>query len=192
MKDLNFFESYIEKKEFKFDKIFILYILFIIIFVYVSFTAIYNKVQISKLRAEISEKIVIAEEPKAVNKVKEIKELENEVKVFREEVDRIINLDEIIEESDKIGEGILKSIKSKMPADLFMRSFSAYSNEIQISGMAKDTYTIAEFAKGLGEIEEVDDIFLSNIVSEEAYYSFNLTLRLEDVTDDGNQVIEDQ
>jgi len=192
MRDLNFFEPYIEKREYKFDKMLVLYILFIIVFVYVAFSGIYNALQINNLRSQIVDKKAIAEEPKVVKKVNEIIALENEVNTFKEEVEKIVTLDKQIEASDVIGEDLINQIENKMPADLFMKNFSVNNNEIQISGVAKDRYTIAEFAKGLEEIENADSVFISNIVSEDINYSFNLNLTLKDVIEDGEQAKKEE
>lgn len=187
MKDLNFFEPYIEKRQLKFDKMFILYGLLILSIIAISVYGVYNQLQISSLSADVLDRKAIAENPTTIAKVDEIKALEAEVSTFRDEVNKIIELDKSIEAKDIIGEELLKKIKTKMPSDLFLTNFNAYEREIQLSGIAKDTYSIAEFGKGLEQIEEAESTFVSNITNTEDYYNFVLNLTLKDVTIDGNQ-----
>lgn len=187
MRDLNFFEPYIEKREFKFDKIYILYGLFILSVIAIVAYGMYNQLTINILKDEISDRKTVAENPQTLSKVEEIKALETEVGTFRDEVNKIIELDKSIEAKDIIGEEFLKAIKTKMPADLFLTNFSANERDIQISGISMDTYSIAEFGKGLELMEESESIFVSNITSNEEYYDFVLNLTLKDVSVDGSQ-----
>lgn len=185
MRDLNFFEPYIEKREFKFNKSVLLYTLLIIGLLSISGYAIFNFLEIRSLKSDIEERLVVAENPATVKKVNEIKALELEVSTFKTEVDKIIKLDESIEADDIIGEALLKKVRTKMPADLFLTNFSAFNREIQISGIARDKYTIAEFAKGLEEVDNAESIFISNITAVEDYYKFILSLTLKEVVEDG-------
>lgn len=191
MRDLNFFEPYIEKRELKFNKIYIFYALCILALTGITVYGIYNQIRIGILNREIKDRVAIAEEPTMVKKVEEIKALETEVATFRAEVEKIVQLDKSIEDNDIIGEQLLQQIKSKMPADLFLSNFSAYDREIQISGISKDKYSIAEFQKGLEDIEDTEAIFVSNITSTEDYYNFVLNLTLKEVAVDAIAPIEE-
>lgn len=191
MKDLNFFESYVEKKEFKFQKIFILYGLLVVLIIGLATYGILNQLKINNLNDEVLDRKKVVENPATVKKVEEIKALETEVNTFRDEVNKIIALDQSIEAKDIIGEDLLKKIRAKMPQDLFLTNFSAYERDIQISGIAKDKYSIAEFGKGLELMEESQGIFVSSINSVEDYYNFSLNLTLKDVSTDGNQATEE-
>lgn len=191
MKDLNFFEPYIEKREFKFDKIFLLYLLLAISVMTMSFLGIYNQITISKLSNQVAERSAIANNPETVAKVEEIKALEAEMTIFRDEVNKVISLDKNIEENDKIDNDLLSEIRSKMPADTFLKSLSVFDKDINISGVSKDSYSVAEFAKGLDLMNDTESIFISNITNNEEFYDFQLNLRLKDVRADGIQPSQD-
>ena len=80
-----------------------------------------------------------------------------------------------------------------MPKDLILTSLNVGNNEIQIQGVAQDKWAVAEFSEGLKDIEESEDIFVSNITTEEGYYSFTITITLKDVSDDGEEeIIEEE
>lgn len=191
MRDLNFFEPYIEKREFKFNKTMLLYSLLILAVIFITGYSVYNLFEIKALQNDIKERQVVADNPVTVKKVNEIKELELEVSTFKTEVEKIITLDQTIEAKDVIGEDLLIKVRTKMPTDLFLTNFSAYDREIQISGIAKDKYTIAEFAKGLEGVEDADTIFISSITAVEDYYKFIMNLTLKEVITDADEQVAD-
>ena len=184
MSDLNFFEPYIEKREFKFNKMVLLYTLLVLCIVGVAAMGAYNQIQISMLQNQVKSRREIAENPKTVDKYNEIKELEGEIAVFKEEVDNIIALDKNIVKNDMIREELISEIQSKMPEDLFLTNFSASGRDVQISGIAKDSKSIAEFSKGLGFINDVESVFISSIDNVEGNYNFVLNTTFKDVNID--------
>lgn len=184
MSDLNFFEPYIEKREFKFNKIVLLYTLFVLCIVGVAAIGAYNQFQIVMLQNQVKDRLAVAEDSNTVKKYNEIKELENEMAVFKKEVDNIIEMDKNIAKNDIISEDLLSEIKLKMPTDLFMTNFSASGRNIQISGVAKDSNSIAEFSKGLGFIKDVESVFISSIDNVEGNYNFVLNMIFKDVNID--------
>ncbi len=184
MSDLNFFEPYIEKREFKFNKIVLLYTLLVLCIVGVATIGAYNQFQIVMLQNQVKDRLAVAEDSNIVNKYNEIKELENEMVVFKKEVDNIIEMDKNIAKNDIISEDLLSEIKLKMPTDLFMTNFSASGRNIQISGVAKDSNSIAEFSKGLGFIKDVESVFISSIDNVEGNYNFVLNMIFKDVNID--------
>lgn len=186
MSDLNFFEPYIEKREFKFNRMVLLYTLFALCIAGIAAKGVYNQFHIFMLQGQVDGKREVAEDPKTVKKYNEIKELENEMSVFKEEVDKIVKLDKNIAKNDIVSEDLVSEIKSKMPADLFMTNFSVSGREMQISGVAKDSYSIAEFSKSLKLIKDIESVFVSNINNnkEEGNYSFVLNTTFKEVNID--------
>lgn len=186
MSDLNFFEPYIEKREFKFNRMVLLYTLFALCIAGIAAKGAYNQFHIFMLQGQVEGKREVAEDPKTVKKYNEIKELENEMSVFKEEVDKIIELDKNIAKNDIVSEDLISEVKSKMPADLFMTNFSVSGREMQISGVAKDSYSIAEFSKSLKSVKDVESVFVSNINNnkEEGNYSFVLNTTFKEVNID--------
>lgn len=187
MRDLNFFEPYIEKRSFKLDKNLMLYGLLMILILFIVFFSVYNHLIIRKLESDISLRKDISSNPKTIEKVNQIKKMEEELIVLKEEVGRIKKLDETIESKDIIDDELLELIKNKMPEDVFLTTLSIYDGQIQIFGVAKDKYSIAEFGHGLSSIEVNNEVFISNISQTEDYYNFNLSLFLKDVRNGGNE-----
>ncbi len=184
MSDLNFFEPYIEKREFKFNKMILLYTLLVLCIVGVAALGAYNQIQINMLKDMARDKRAIAEEPKKLSRYNEIKELEDQMAVFKVEVENIIQMDKNIAQNDIIREDLITEIKSKMPEDLFLTNLNASNQEMQISGVAKSSNSVAEFSKGLKLIKEVESVFISSIDNVEGNYNFVLNTIFKDVNID--------
>ncbi len=193
MSDLNFFEPYIEKRELKFNRMILLYSLLVICLAGVVGKGAYNQLQIVMLQGQVEGKRDVAEDPTTVEKYNEIKQLENEMVVFKEEVDRIVEMDKSIAKTDIVSSDLMSEIKSKMPADLFLTNFSVTGREMQISGVSKDSNSIAEFSKGLKTVKDVEYVFVSSITNnkEESNYNFVLTTTFKEVNID-EQATENQ
>ena len=186
MRDLNFFEPFIEKKQLKFDKMLVLYSILFIVLIGLIIWGGFNQVKIASLNKEVKSLRTVAEDPDTNKKVDEIKAFEEETAQFKAEVERIIALDESIQARDVIGDDLLKDINSKLPQGVFLSNMSASGWDIQISGFAEDKYSIAEFTKGLSELPMVENVFISNISEVESYYNYNLEISLWEVLVDAN------
>lgn len=192
MKDLNFFEPYIENTEFKIDKRIIFFAVGMFAFLSLVTYTVYNSIIIKRETRIVESLKTVAEYPITLKKLGEIEEKQIEVDEFREAVEKIRYLDETIVERDIINEALLDKITSKMPEDLFLTSLSIYNREIQIVGISKDKLSIAELEKGLEDLEEANEIFISNISLEEDFYNFTINVNLEDVDGSGEEVTEEE
>lgn len=187
MRDLNFFENYIEKDQFKIDKKVIYFTICILIILSFFTYSIYNYMIIRQETRIVASLKTVAENPETLKNVEKIKEKEIEVKDFRDSVEKIRKLDKIIESTDIISESLLDNITLRMPEDLFLTSIEINNKDIQLVGMSKDKWAIAEFQKGLESLGNVGDIFISNISFQEDSYNFNINITIEDVNMDGDE-----
>ena len=71
-----------------------------------------------------------------------------------------------------------------MPEDLFLTNLNVSGREMQISGVAKDSNSIAEFSKGLKLIDDVESVFISIINNVNGNYNFVLNTTFKDVSID--------
>ena len=192
MKDLNFFENYIEKSELNIDKRLILYFFTMTLAIILLFYTLFNQIKIRQLSRDVKKLQVILEDERINNKMEEIEEKQIEVKEFNESLEMVRILDKGIEEDSVIDSYLLDNITSKMPEDVFFTSISMYSDSIQIVGNSKDKWAIAQLGKNLETIEDFHEIFISNISSEEGYYNFVLNISLKDVNIDEEESIEEE
>lgn len=181
MRDLNFFEAYIEKREFKLDRKLIYSSLGLLIVLLFFMYSIFNYINIKQEEKIVASLKEIAENEKTLEKVEEIKDKEIEVAEFKKSVGKIILLDESLEETDIISKGLLDDINKNMPSGVFITSITMNTSEIHIVGIAEDKWGIAEFGKGLEDIDYLGDVFVSNISNQEDHYSFNINIMAGDV-----------
>ena len=192
MRDLNFFEPYIEKTEFKIDKKIMYFALGMFALLSFATYSIYNSIIIKQETIMVENLRTTAENPRSLEKVGEIEEKQIEVDEFREAVEKIRYLDESIAKRDIIDEALLDKITSRMPQYLFLTSLGIYNREIQIVGIAKDKLSIAELEKGLEDLEDAEEIFISNISLEEDFYNFTINITLKDVDGNGEEAAEEE
>ena len=192
MKDLNFFENYVEKSEIKIDKRIIFYSVAVILTLFVIIYTISSQIRIRSLTRDIAKLKLTVEDERLNKKIEEIREKEEEVAKFNEAVEKIKTFDEIMEEESIVDTYLLEDIVSRMPEDIFFTSISVYTGEIQIVGNAKDKWTIAQFGKNLESIEDFNEIFISNISSEEGYYNFILNIYSKDVNMDNGETNDEE
>lgn len=186
MRDFNFFEPFIEKRQFKFDKMLLLYLVLFIVLVGLIVVGGLNQIKIATLNKDVDSLKVVANNPEINAKVNDIKAFEEETAQYKAEVERIIALDQSIQARDVIGENLLKDINTKLPQEVFLTNMTASGWQVMISGFAEDKYSIAEFAKGLTELPLVNDVFISSISEVEDYYNYNLEITLREVLVDAN------
>jgi type IV pilus assembly protein PilN len=191
MRDLNFFDSYIEKREFKLDKMFFIYLTITIGLLYIIGSGALNQLKIAGLNSEVNELQRVAEDPNTVTKVNEVMAKEQEVNTFREEVGKIKIVDEKIKSDEIIDDELLVSISSKLPEGLFLTSITVQNREIQLLGVAQDRWAVAEFAKGLEVLEDLDMIYISNISQVEQYYNYNINISLKGEMIDGEDEVQE-
>ncbi len=185
MKDLNFFDTYIEKKDFNDYKQWITFTIFGLILLALTSKGMVNHIKIKRLNKEVNRLKVIVENPETISRVNSIREKEEETHVFKEELNKIKLLDELIEEEDIISGDFLYLISSRLPEDTFLTSLSVSSKEMNLVGIAQNTWSVAEFGKGLEYIKEVDEIFISDIGRESDFYHFNINVFLKGEVTDG-------
>lgn len=190
MKDLNFFKGYIEKKQFKANKK-LLYLSMSIFIVLLFLTySIYNYIIINQEAEIVNNLKTIAEDSELLERVGKIQKKEIQVNEFKDYIDKIRKLDEIIESKDIINESLLDTITLIMPESLFLTSIGINNNSMQLVGIAEEKWAIAEFGKGLEILDKVEEIFISNISLEENYYNFNINIIIEGGTVDEEELEE--
>lgn len=187
MRDLNFFENYIEKDQFKIDKKIVCFALSIFLVLFFCTYSLYNHILIKQETSVVNNLKSVAENPELLSKIDKIQERKIEVSKFKDSVGRIRELDQIMESKDIINELLLDSIISIMPEDLFLTSIGINNDDIQLVGIAGGKRSIAEFEKGLEMLENVEEIFVSNISLQEDYYNFNVSIIMGDVSIDGKR-----
>jgi len=192
MKDLNFFEPYLEKKKLSKDKKHIYIILGALFISFILSYTIFSQIKIREITKDIEKLEATIEDERINRKVEEIKNKKKEVEDFKQSLEKIKSIDSVIEEEDIINTYLINNITSKMPKDVFFTSIGIYPDNIQITGVAKEKYSIAELGKSLDMVDEFKEVFIENMSFEEGNYIFNLNINLkEDVSTDEESLDEE-
>lgn len=191
MKDLNFFENYVEKPEFNIDTRLIIYFTAIILALFIVIYTVSTQVKIRSISKDIAKLQTTIDDERINQRIENIKEKQAELDEFSDSLEQVQIFDNMVEEENIIDSYLLENIVSKMPEDVFFTSISIYSEEIQIVGNAKDKWAIAQLQKNLESIEDFHQIFISNISSEEGYCNFILNIYLKDVNMDNGETSDE-
>ena len=163
MKDLNFFESYLDKREFSINKEFIYYTLSILLILSILIYSIYNQIKIRIISKDIYRLRVTVEDERTNKKVDQVSNKKEELDELKDFVEKIKLLDNTLEEESVIDNRLLEAIQYSLPNEIFLTSISIYTEYIEIIGVAEDKWSIADLVGNLGRIEEFKEVFISNI-----------------------------
>ncbi len=180
MRDLNFFEPYIEKKEFKIGKESIFYFIILVCICFFVVHSILNHVKISKLNKENLRLKDQVENERDKEKVEKLLRQEEEINLYEEKMGKIRLLEEKLVEDDLIDEELLPIIATSIPDSIFLESVDINNSVIEINGVSRDKYSIADFQNSLKKNGDFLDIFISNIATDNVNYKFSLTIKLKD------------
>ena len=185
MKDINFFQPYLETRKVKFNNKFFLNAVFVICLFSIVGYGVFNHFKIKKLTENMEGFRQVAEDSKTMEKVEIITREEEDLNRFKTEVESIRSLKTSVDENDFINAAYIDELVSKKPKDLFLNSINVSTESINISGTADNRLSIAEFGQGIKSIESIKDIFISNIAREETVYNFDLEVNLIEEVEDG-------
>ena len=183
MKDLNFFELYIEKKEFKIDREIIIFFVAIIFVLSIITYSILNQVRISRLTKRVSNLKSQVETPNIKEKVENLQLQEDEINYLSEKIEKLNMIDEYVLESDVINEYFLQTITSRTPENIFLNAIDINTSLISIQGTSRDKYSVAEFEHSIKNTEGFIATFISDIYLDNGYYNFSLNIKLRDEDD---------
>jgi type IV pilus assembly protein PilN len=189
MKDLNFFENHIGKSETIINKRLILYFFATTLAIILLFYTLFYQIKIKRISKDVNKLKIIVEDERVHEKIKEIKENQIEMDNLNKSLEKLILLDDYIEEESTIDGHLLNAINLKMPEEIFFTSISMNTDNIEIVGNSKGKWAIAQLGKGLETIEDFHEVLISNISLEGDYYNFILNIRLKDVDTDGEDSI---
>ena len=181
MRDLNFFEHYIDKRDLKFDRKLIYSSIGIFIVLIFFMYSIFNHVVIRQEEKVVSSLKSVVENEKTIKRVEDIKLKEKELLEFRDSVEKIMILNANLDEIDIINKDLIDEINRKMPKEMYMSSMTIGADELKIIGVSDDKWSIAEFGKGLEDVYDLGDVFISNISSKDGNYIFNIDIISKDV-----------
>lgn len=186
MNDLNYFDSYIDKRKVKINKQIVYYIMLILVICFTIVYLIINHFRIRALSKDINKMKAVIEDKRIISKIDKIEEKETQLDSLKSSLYEIKLLNDYIEKNNIIDNYLLEMITSSTPDDIFFTSVSMYSDHIEIIGKSKDQLSIGKLIENLESVEVFKRVFVSSISKEEQFYNFILNIDMKDVNMDGD------
>lgn len=184
MRDLNFFDEYLEKREIKLNQGLLYFIgLGVVSICLIGYIA-YNSFLIRAESNIVNGLAMMAENPEVLDRVEKITQKETELNNLEEELNRIRTFNEIIENKEQIDENLIKKINDNIPNGIFLTSLSIQKDDIYMIGISKNKWAVAEFQKNLKSLEDYEELFVSHITLEEENYNFAIEMILRGEEED--------
>lgn len=180
MSDFNFFSSYNKKRSKTLNKSIIFYSIIGIFIIGIIVFGLRNYILIRKLSAEVGSLIERYNLLSNDEKVKEIAEREQNIRLTKDNLDALNALDEYVNRQDIINESLLENIRASIPYDLFFDSILINSGSIRIEGKSKNKDSISLFQYNLSQYDDFSQVFIPEVMFEDGYYSFNLNIIMKE------------
>lgn len=164
--DFNFFSPYIEvKRTSKNKSLSAFFITGVVIVILFGFHFI-NGRSIDRLEQEIAALEIFLNDSKTEQKVNDINDKKEKIKILKQYYEMIENLNIQMEQLDVISTSLLEEIALALPQDIFLKEMSLTSNEILITGISENRKSIAEFEHNLKSIEKLQMVHVHTIREE--------------------------
>lgn len=178
MKDFNFFEPYLDKKEITTYNNLIFYLLAGVAVVGLIIFPIINGIRINSLKKNIAVMKTDLESSDIYEKLSIVEEKEERLGELEEKLSLLENVDRVIEDRDLINDILIDKITSKVPKDVFFKTLSLSASQIQIQGTATNNLAIAHLENNLKSDEDFQDIYIPSISLSEGLYNFSINFAL--------------
>lgn len=179
MRDTNFFEPYIDKKEndFKGKNIIVFVVAGVVVVSLIMFPVV-NKIRFYRINKEITK--IENELNSSQNKIKK-----EQVEGKRQEIEELKEKDKTLGliaddfyKKDNVGDFLVLSITESMTKGMFLKSVDINGDEIIVSGVSKEKKDIARLERNFRRIVYFQEVFIPSIVLNEDYYEFAVNIKI--------------
>ncbi|NLM06212.1 MAG: PilN domain-containing protein [Tissierellia bacterium] len=182
MKDMNFFEPYLDKQK---DKNLtlsqVLIVLMALIFLAFAIFLVLRQFQISNKREYVDNLQEIAEDPTTLEKVNEVLKKEEEKIAYSASISKIRDLDQAIIAKDRINADLFIKVTEAMPDSIFLSSIQLSETGYTLTGISEDRWAIAEFQAQLEKLDGVLQVFTPNIAYNDGFFNFSTQVGFEEI-----------
>lgn len=180
MKDFNFFEPYLDKKEITSYNNLILYLVAGLVVLGLIIYPIINIFRINSLNKSIAVMKTDLESSSIYEKLNIVEEKKEKLAEMEEKLSLLENIDRVIEDRDIINDLLINQITNKVPRDVFFTSLNLSASQIQIQGAATNNLAIAHLESNLRSDEDFEEVYIPNISLNEGLYNFSINFALKD------------
>lgn len=185
MKDFNFFLPYIDKnKDIKYKKTYVLSILSILAIIIVG-SFLCNTIYSLKLKADVRNLKSEYESSENQKKLKKAQKLNKKIKIMNKYYKNVQLVCDTVDTKAIVDSNLLYDISTCIPKEISFKTMSVDSLSIEIQGLSKKRVAIAELTHNLKNLNNIQDVHVSTINSENGSingnYSFSLKCTLKGV-----------
>lgn len=178
MRDKNFFEPYVDKKNSRDEKQKMMVVVVGGLTILVLSYTLFNLVKIPMLKREISR----VDNELNGNQLTEKKEsVENKKEILAELKQIEVEIDYVsleLNEKDKLGVYLVETITNSMPGAIFLKKIDINEDLITLEGISRTKEDIAKLEANLRQVIYFKNVFIPAIKSDEGFYNFNITMSL--------------
>lgn len=188
MKDLNFFESYIQrpKREPVGKGIYAVFAV-IVLFLAIAAFLFYRQMKIRKMSKTVESLRQTAEDPIMLEQVERVTKKEAEKEQFKAAVEKVVAVDYVIQSQDRIDGELFDKLTSCLPDSTFLSSVDVSPIGFTLTGISKDKWSVAEFARALESVEGVVEVFTPSLFYDEGFFEFSMEVSFMPVVTEPKQ-----
>ena len=184
MKDFNFFEPYLDKREISGYNVLIWYAAALVVVLGLIIYPLVNLFRINSLKKSIAVMKGNLESSTLYERLNIIEQKKEKVSELDEKLLLLENADKIIENRDVLNDLLLSKITGKVPKDVFFKSLNLSPDQIQIQGAATNNLAVAHLESNLKSDKVFKDIYISNISLDDGLYNFSINFALNTAEED--------
>lgn len=180
MKDFNFFEPYLDKREISGPNVLIFYAVALVVVLGLIIYPLINVFKINSLKKSVTAMKTSLESSTIYERLDIVEQKKEKVSEMEEKSLLLNDADKIIESRDVVNDLLLNRITEKIPKEVFLKSLNLSADLIQMQGMATDNLAVACLETNLKSDKGFKDIYISNISLRDGLYDFSISFALED------------
>ncbi len=187
MKDFNFFEPYLDKKEISSYNNIILYTVAAVVVLGMIIYPLVNVFKISSLKKHVAAMKTNLESSDIYERLDVVKQKKEKLSETEERLSLLKDVDNVIEGKDVINDSLLNKITGKVPKDAFLKSLNLSPAQIRIEGTATNNLAVAHLENNLRSDTDFKDVYIPSISLREGLHDFSINFALNDKEDDTKQ-----
>lgn len=127
-----------------------------------------------------------------LEQVERVTKKEAEKEQFKAAVEKVVAVDYVIQSQDRIDGELFDKLTSCLPDSTFLSSVDVSPIGFTLTGISKDKWSVAEFARALESVEGVVEVFTPSLFYDEGFFEFSMEVSFMPVVTEPKQTEENE
>ncbi|AKL95279.1 fimbrial assembly family protein PilN [Clostridium aceticum] len=184
MRDLNFFEPYIQQPEKTSSKRLMGLVVLVVVAFIIVFYPVKMLYEVKALQDKVLSFNAVIESPETISKLKVIEQKELQLMELKGKEVLFNSLETKINSQTMTNDLLIQWILQEVPNDVYFDELNITENTVQVQGRASHKFPIAQIEHNLRHSTYFDEVFIPSIAYKDGHYSFSITFKAKDVTAD--------